>query len=171
MKNLKWNMACCLLAVLFFVSCGYRFEGGGYLKDTVMRVYVESFENKSSETGAGVSFTNLLVQEILRKTDTKVVDKASADAVLKGTVKTITFETLSRSSTESIVERRVFATVDLKLMDKNDDVIWSVKDFSSYEDYSVSADKVSDDANKKDTVDEIAAKSAERLVNKMLVNF
>jgi len=172
MKNLKGVLSVCLFVVLFFVSCGYQFEGGGYLKDDVMRVTVLALENKSSETGAGITFTNALIQEILQKTDTKVVEESRATAVLKGTVKSITFSTLSRSSTESVTERRVLATVDLKLINKDDDeVIWSVKDFKSDEDYTVSSDKVADESNKKEAVDKIAARSAEKLIGKMLINF
>jgi len=172
MKNLKGILFVHLFVVLFFVSCGYQFEGGGYLKDDVTHVAVEALENESSETGAGIKFTNALIQEILQKTDTKVVDESRATAVLKGTLKSITFTTLSRRSTESVIERKVFATVDLKLINKDDDaVIWSVKDFKSDDDYTVSADKITDESNKREAVDRIAARSAEKLIGKMLVNF
>ncbi|MCD4718670.1 MAG: hypothetical protein K8S13_02260, partial [Desulfobacula sp.] len=144
MKNLKWFLFICLL--VFFASCGYRFEGGGYIKNDVMRVAVKVFENKSSETGAGISFTNALIQEIIQKTDTKVVDESRATAVLKGTINAIGFATLSRSTTESVIERRVWASVDLKLIDKDGEVIWSVKDFSSHEEYTVSEDKITDES-------------------------
>ena len=169
MKNLKFIWSIFLFSL---ASCGYQFDGGGYINNDVTRVAVEIMENKSSETGAGITFTNALIQEILQKTDTKVVDESRATAVLKGTVRSITFTTLSRASTESVIERKVFATVDLKLINKDDDaVIWSVKDFKSDDEYTVSADKITDESNKKEAVDRIAARSAEKLVGKMLVNF
>ncbi len=172
MKNLKRIIFVYLFVILFFVSCGYRFEGGGYLKDDVTHVAVLALENRSSETGAGITFTNALIQEILQKTDSKVVKESRATAVLKGTVKSITFATLSRSSTESVTERKVSATVDLQLINKDDgEVIWSVKDFTSYEEYTVSTDKVTDESNKKEAVDKIAVRNAEKLVGSMLVNF
>ena len=171
MKNLKWILVVSLFVLAFFVSCGYRFEGGGYIKDDVTRVAVKTLENKSSETGAGITFTNALIREILQKTDTKVVDEASATAVLEGTIKAITFATLSRSTTESVVERRVAATVDLKLTNKDGEVIWSVKDFTSYEEYTVSEDRIIDETNKREAVEKIATRSAEKLISKMLINF
>ncbi|MCD4722665.1 MAG: hypothetical protein K8S13_22830, partial [Desulfobacula sp.] len=66
---------------------------------------------------------------------------------------------------------RVWASVDLKLIDKDGEVIWSVKDFSSHEEYTVSEDKITDESNKREAVDKIATRSAEKLISKMLVNF
>ncbi len=156
---------------MFFMSCGYQFEGGGYLKDDVKRVAVRAFENKSSEIGAGITFTNSLIKEIIEKTDTKVVDEAQATAVLKGKINAITFSTLSRSSTESVIERSVSARIDLKLIDEGGKVIWSVKDFSSTEEYTVSQDQITDENNKRDAVQKIADRSAEKVLNKLLINF
>jgi len=169
MKFIKLSVF--IYLVLFVVSCGYKFEGGGYINNNVMRVAVKTFGNQSSETGAGISFTNALIMEISQKTDTKVVDEATATAVLEGTIKAITFSTLSRSTTESVIERRVSATVDLKLLNKDGQVVWSVKNFSSNEDYSVSADKIEDENNKREAVAKIALRNAEKLVSKLLNNF
>lgn len=174
MKNLKWILF--VFLVVFFASCGYHFEGGGYINKDVSLVAVRVLENKSSETGAGIAFTNALIQEIIQKTDTKVVEESRASAFLEGTIKGITFATLSRSTTESVLERRIFATMDLKLINRDGEVIWSVSDFTSYEDYTISTDKIStdkitDEGNKKLAVDKIAIRSAEKLISKMMNNF
>ncbi len=169
MKKLKWILFACL--AVFFASCGYRFEGGGYINKDVSLVAVRALKNKSSETGAGIAFTNALIQEIIQKTDTKVVDESRASAFLEGTIKAITFATLSRSTTESVLERRIFATVDLKLINKDGEVIWSASDFTSYDNYTVSVNKITDEGNKKVAVDKIAVRSAEKLISKMMNNF
>ena len=169
MKNLKL-----ILSVLLFVltSCGYQFEGGGYLNSDVTHVAVEMMDNKSSATGAGVVFTNALIKEILEKTDTKLVDdKTKAVAVLKGKVNSITFSTLSRSTTESVVDRRISASVDMQLVDKDGQIVWSVKNFTSREEYKVSKDKVADDSNKRDAVIKISIRNAEKLVSRMINKF
>ncbi|MCK5836045.1 MAG: hypothetical protein KAH09_02165, partial [Desulfobacula sp.] len=127
LNKVLWG--CLLGGGVFFASCGYQFEGGGYLHQDVKRVAVTILKNNSSETGAGVTFTNALIEEILQKTDATVVDRFQATAALEGTINAITFATLSRSTTESVVDRRVWATVDLKLIRKDGQVIWSVKDF------------------------------------------
>jgi len=51
---------------VFFASCGYQFEGGGYLHQDVTRVAVTILKNNSSETGAGITFTNALIEETLQ---------------------------------------------------------------------------------------------------------
>ena len=169
MKNLKWILYTCL--VVFFTSCGYQFEGGGYINKDVSSVAVRALKNTSSETGAGIAFTNALIQEIIQKTDTKVVEESLASAFLEGTIKGITFTTLSRSTTESVLERRISATVDLKLINREGEVIWSASDFTSYEDYTVSQDNITDEGNKKAAVDKIAIRSAEKLISNLMTNF
>ena len=169
MKNLKL-----ILSVLLFVltSCGYQFEGGGYLNSDVTHVAVEMMDNKSAATGAGVVFTNSLIKEILEKTDTKIVDDTTkAVAVLKGRVNSITFATLSRSTTESVVDRRISAKVDMQLVDKDGKIVWSVKNFTSREEYKVSKDKITDDSNKRDAVVKIATRNAEKVIIRMMNKF
>jgi len=169
MKNLKL-----ILSVLLFVltSCGYQFEGGGYLNSDVTHVAVEMMDNKSQATGAGVVFTNSLIKEILEKTDTKIVDDTTkAVAVLKGRINSITFATLSRSTTESVVARRISANVDMQLVDKDGQIVWSVKNLTSHEDYQVSKDKLTDDSNKRDAVVKISIRNAEKVVLRMMNKF
>lgn len=162
------------IALLFLValaSCGYHFEGGGYINRDVAKVAVTFFENNTSETGASMVFTNALIEEISSKTDTRVVDESEADAVLKSRINSIVFSVLTRSTTDSVTERRVTATVNVTLVDKDGKKVWSVQDFSSTEDYTVSSDTVTDEGNKKEAIDKIAVRVAERLVSKLLTNF
>jgi len=168
MKNLKLILS---VLLLLLTSCGYQFVGGGYLNSDVTRVAMGIMDNKSSETGAGVIFTNALIKEIMEKTDTKLVDDAKAVAVLKGRINAITFATLSRSTTQAVVERRVSANVDMQLVDKDEQIIWSVKNFTSQEEYKVSEDKVTDESNKRDALNKIALRTAEKLVSRMMNNF
>ncbi len=169
MKKLKWIIFICL--IVFLGSCGYRFESGGYINKNVKSAAVTVLKNQSSETGAGITFTNALIQEIIQKTDTRVVDKSRASVFFEGIIKEITFSTLSRSSTESVLERRISATMDLKMINRKDEVVWSVLDFSSYEDYTTSQNKITDDENRKLAVEKIALRIAEKLINNMTNNF
>jgi len=161
--------------VVAAAGCGYRLAGGGYLNETVTRVSVAVFENNSSESRAGISFTNELIREITEKTDTEVVDGARATQVIAGTIKAITFSSLSRSSTTSVAERRVTAVVDVKLTGPEGGILWSVKGFSATESYTVSGSTstgtIIDEASKRQAVDTIAQRVAERLVSRMTNNF
>ena len=161
-----------LLSLLFtLASCGYQFEGGGYLNETVKRVAVELFSNRSGEEEADVMFTNALIQEIIDRSDTMVSDSDDSVHVLQSEIKSIVFDTLSRSSTETVVERRVTAVIDVKLIGPDGKVVWSVKDFSTDDDYTVSEDQISDSENKQEAVERIAERIAEKLVSRMVTNF
>nr|WP_319394797.1 LPS assembly lipoprotein LptE [uncultured Desulfobacter sp.] len=157
--------------VMMVVGCGYRLLGGGFIKNDITRVSVNIFENNSTESRAGISFTNELTREISAKTDTIVVDAGNAIHNISGTVQSITFSTLSRSSSEDVTERRVNATVDVSLTGAEGKVIWSVKNFSASESYSVSSSTVDDEANKREAITLIAERVAESLVTRMLDDF
>lgn len=167
----KVLLICMGIGMMVTASCGYQFEGGGYLKETVKNVAVTVLVNQTNEAGADLTFTNALIEEILENSDTRVVDEAMADAVLKGSVKAITFSTLSRSDSENVIERRVSVKLDLMLINQEGEVIWSVKDFDTDEEYQVSDDQVTDDTNKLEAIDEVAERAAERIISRLLVNF
>ncbi len=152
-------------------GCGYHLEGGGYINEDVSRVAVDVFENKSSETRAGMSFTNQLIQEIQTKTDTAVVDSDKAAFKIVGSVNAITFSALARVTTETVVERKVTALVDVQLTGPDGEILWSVKNLSSTESYEVDPNKMDDEANKREAVEKIALRSAERVVSQMMTNF
>ncbi len=170
MKQLKWVIVG-LLMVVAGAGCGYHLAGGGYLNKTITRVAVNVFENNSSEPRAGIRFTNELIQEIAVKSDTQVVAGADAGNLITGTVKSITFSALSRSSATQVTERQVKALVDVKLTDAQGNILWSVKDFSAEESYTTNDNSVDDDANKTEAIDTIAKRVAERLVSRMTSNF
>ncbi len=158
------------LALVFSAAgCGYKLAGGGYLNKDVSRVAVGVFENNSSEARAGMSFTNELVREIQSRTDTTVTDTAARK--ISGIIKAITYSTLSRTSTETVDERQVTAVVDVKITDADGKIIWSVKDFTATESYTTSSSVVDDESNKRQAVEAIATRMAERLVSRMTSNF
>ena len=170
---MKHFLKCLLIAgfCLTASACGYQFEGGGYVEDDIRQVAVATLENMSSESGAGVVFTSALIREILEKTKTRVVDPDQAEAVFTGRVKSITFHTLSRTTSESVVERRVQAVVNLKLVSKDGRLLWSVRDYSATDDYTVSEDRITDDSNRREAVEKVAERCAEKLISQTLVDF
>lgn len=153
------------------LGCGYRLAGGGYINSDVGRVSVAIFENKTSESRAGISFTNELIREITAKTDTVVVGVGDAGRKISGTVRSISFSTLSRSSSEDVTERQVDAVVDVVLTGPGGKILWSVKSLTATESYKVSTSSVDDEANKRAAVDLIAERVAERIVSQMTNDF
>lgn len=169
MKLCKWVIILGLAVVI--TSCGYHFVGGGFINDNIQSISVKVLNNRSSESGVEIVFTNALINQVLQVTDTKVTKAKLSSTILEGDINAINFQTLSRSSTESVVEQRITAVIDLRIIDNNGNILWSVKEFAASNDYSVSADNVTDENNKRTAVNELAVKAAENLVGKMLNTF
>ena len=166
MKNIIYILVFC-----FILSCSYRFEGGQYLNENITNVAVKVFKNNSFESNAEIVFTNELIKTINQRSKTKVVDESKAKAVLTGVIKAIKYSTASRSSAETIIEKRVSVIVDVKLLDNNQNIIWSISNFSIEEEYLTNDDNVKDEAKKREAISIIAEECADRLVTKLLVDF
>lgn len=152
-------------------GCGYRLSGGGPLPGNVTRVAVAMFENRSFETGAETVFTSALMTELVQSSNAVVVDRDEAEAVILGTIKSITLGGLTRTADDAVVERQVSAVLDLDVVSKDGETIWSVRNFFESEVYSVSNANVSDEAAKREAVREIADRVSERIISKMRDNF
>ncbi len=165
-----WAAAAGIL-LLLLPACGYRLEGGGQVHPGVTRAGVEVFANRTTYTHAGIDFTNELIREIQDRTDTRVVAPEDAAFLIKGTVRSITFATLSRSSTETVTERRVTAVVDVQLVSPDRKTLWSASDFSAFESFVVGADTIDDAANIQNALEIISKRMAERIVSQMSADF
>ncbi|MFN2436725.1 MAG: LPS assembly lipoprotein LptE [Desulfotignum sp.] len=159
------------MMLLLLSSCGYRLEGGGPVHPGVSRVGVEVFGNRTAYTQAGIDFTNELIREIQDRTDTRVVGPEDAAYLIRGTIGSITFATLSRSSTETVTERRVTAVVDVQLLAPDRKILWSANSFSAFESYTVGSDNIDDAANIRKALEIIGRRVAERIVSQMSADF
>ncbi|OQY00558.1 MAG: hypothetical protein B6I26_07590 [Desulfobacteraceae bacterium 4572_130] len=102
-----------IVGVLFFTcSCGYKFSNQGHLSENVTKVFLEIFENKSFEAGAENFFTSALINELIKNTNIEIVKQENAEAIIKGSIRAITIDALSRESDDSVIERNVSAVVD-----------------------------------------------------------
>lgn len=75
------------LAFLCLCQCGYNWgQGNRHLPGGHKTVYVEMFDNNSSEVGAEASFTQALTQSLERSGFAIVSTKDSAELHIKGTI-------------------------------------------------------------------------------------
>lgn len=164
--------AALVLLVLAATGCGYRFSGGGNLPGGVRSVFVEMFTNQSMEIGAQRVFTDAVVSEIARGTSVSLAQKESADAVITGRIRSITIDTLTRTADDTVVERIITASVDLKLIDSSDQrTLWSATAYTDMETYTVSQVNQSDEASEAIGIERIAKRIAEKLVSSMMDDF
>ncbi len=88
-RNLKVIL---LISSMLFclASCGYHFSGEGQGPKPGLRcIAIPVFENKTTEPNAGAIFAGALRQEFMRKGKMRVVPVENAEAVFKGTIKSI----------------------------------------------------------------------------------
>ncbi|MFO7751143.1 MAG: LPS assembly lipoprotein LptE [Desulfobacteraceae bacterium] len=157
--------------LIFLCACGYRFSGGGGLPGSASRVYVAMFDNRSAETGAEAVFTNALVSELLRRSGAEVVEKNRARAFISGDIRSITIGALTRTGDDEVLERRVTAVVDLKMVDGQGETLFDVTGFSGDEEFAVSGSNLSDRAFSRGAVEKVARRIAEDLVSRMTDDF
>ncbi|MGE0085413.1 MAG: LPS assembly lipoprotein LptE [Desulfococcaceae bacterium] len=150
-----------LLAILFFLSaCGYRFAGGGKLPFDVQSMYVDIFQNRTSETGAEVMFANDMSYELSRNGYT-ITDREKADAVLSGEITSVSISTASRRGQITSLERRVTATVNIRITDRNGKDLRNLSGISQSEVFSVTSESSADDYNKRLILQRISRRIAE----------
>jgi hypothetical protein len=165
-----------LFSVLFFIfsivcSCGYKFSSGGLLPGKTKLVAVMMFENKTSESGVESIFANALTIELMEMSDSEVVKFEDADAYFQGIVKSISISTLTRTADDAVIERKVSAVIDLKMVDKDGNILWFVKDFQSREEYQVTTENLTDMASRTEGLRKIAERISRKAVARMLDNF
>ena len=153
--------------VLLLTGCGYTLSNSGPFPGNVSRISVTMFENQSFETGAESIFTSALIRELLQKSDAMVVGRDKAEAVITGTVRSITVGALTRTADDAVVERQVSEVIDLDMVDSNGEVIWSVRSFSSSEVFTARSDNAMDEAGKREAIQIIAERISERIVDRM----
>ena len=105
------------MLMLFLVyGCGY--SNKSLVVRNVESIYIPIFENDTFRRGLEFGITKAVKDEIMSKTNLRIVDKDSADTHLTGTLKDVVESVLTRDIRDSIVESRVILIVDIKLVDR-----------------------------------------------------
>lgn len=159
--------------MLVVSACGYRFSGQGQFPKGVERIFIEVFENRTSKTGIEQTVTNQVVFEFTRQRDKSLASSAeNSDAVLKGTIRTIRTETISRIGTEVANEREVIMTVDLRLI-KHDggEVIWAAKGVTDRQAFNVSESKLETERNESLALARLSERMSERIFSRLTNDF
>lgn len=154
-------------------ACGYRFAGQGQFPSGVERIFIEVFENLTSKAGIERVVTNQVVFEFTRQRQQSLAsDAESADAVLKGVIRTIRSQTISRVGTEVASEREVVMTVDLKLVKQDGgEVIWAAKGIIDRQTYDVSDNKLETDRNESLALARLSERMSERIFSRLTNDF
>jgi hypothetical protein len=153
-------------------ACGYRFAGDGEFPGGAKQLFVSVLENRSAETGLEVPMTNALIFELTRsRGDAYARDPAAADAVLTGVIRSLRTVTISRQSSQVSLRRRVTAYVDLSLTDREGKTVWKVRRFSAKQEYDVGDDKSGTERNRKEALESLSSKFAEKVIIRLTEAF
>ena len=159
-------------ALLLLVACGYRFTSGGQLPGGVSSIAVDMFTNRTVETGIETYFTSDLVYELTRSGRVNVLPANEAEAVLHGVIVTVLEKTISRKDVTVAQSRRVYVTLDLKMMDRSGRIVWARRKLTDNETYQVdNASGLDSASNKREAIRIISRRMAENIYKDMTDEF
>lgn len=156
---------------LLFSGCGYHFAGGGSLPADIKSISISMLKNRTAETGVENVFTNDIIYEVTRDKKVRLTNTENADATLTGMIASMRTDTISRTGQYTSAERRVKVVVDLKLTDRDGQLIWSVKGLSANEEYDVASDKQVTEQNRQAAISELSKRLAETIYNRLTDDF
>ncbi len=165
-----------IAALVVFVAaagCGYHFAGMGLTApEGVRTIAITVLDNRTSVSGIETVFTSDITYEFTRSKVLRVVGKDTADAVLSGTIMSLSEETIAYTASYDSAERRVTITLDMALERADGNVIWSNKSLSDKEAFKVDpSDKLATEKNKRVAIEAISDRLAEKIHNRILQGF
>ncbi|MEW6357427.1 MAG: LPS assembly lipoprotein LptE [Planctomycetota bacterium] len=104
-------MMLCLL-----MGCGY--SSRPVLKSGVDSVYVPVFDNQTFRRELEFPLTEAVKNEILYKTQLKIVPKNKADSILKGDIVEYQERVLTEDTNDNVTETRVFIYINVQWIDQ-----------------------------------------------------
>lgn len=157
--------------VFLMAGCGYRLAGSGRLPAGVETMFIPVFENRSALTGIENDFTDSLIEEFTRRRGVRLVAEGAADAVLSGVITSISTATVTHRDQYTSSQRRARVTLKVRLVSRDGRVLWAADDISQDEIYAAEGAKYATDQRLRDAVVKIAGDLAERIYNRMTVDF
>ena len=162
-----------LFLFMILWGCGYGLEGRATpLTREIQTIAVPTVGNETMEAGIEDVFTRALIREFNLDGRILVVPEKRADGILRGSIQDFSIASLSYDATGLVLEYR--ATVILGLTLQRVDtgqVIWSEPSMQEVEEYRVVSDALTNEARKREAVEEIARELAETVHDLILGGF
>lgn len=105
-----------LILMSFTVGCGYTSRS--LIDKNVHSVYVPIFDNDTFRRDLEFELTKAVKEEILFRTQLKIVDKKHADTILTGTIQDVQENVLIENPDAVTVESRVIVFVQFSWLDQ-----------------------------------------------------
>jgi outer membrane lipopolysaccharide assembly protein LptE/RlpB len=163
-----------LIVCIISTACGYRFTGSGNFPSGVERIFIQIFDNRTSEIGVENDIANGLADQFTTRGNSAALVSSlkKADAVLTGVIASIQIITTSRVTETTADARRVILTVDAKLTASDNRTIWSAQRVAATDTYTVvqNNNEATED-NKRQALARAAIELAEILYNRLVEDF
>lgn len=182
MKRLVVILATLGASAVLMPGCGYSLAGrGNFLPEYIATIAIPTFANRTNQIAIEEIFTQKVVEEFTSRGKYRIqAEREGADAVLEGTVVTLTTtptvlegssggdpQQASQAATYTVVVR---AQVEFRDLVK-DSVIWSSNNFQFRDDYEI-GDNPDDFFNQEGlTFQRLAEEFAKSLVSSILEAF
>ena len=147
-------------AFLVVSCCGYSTRS--LLPDYLQKIHIGIFQNRTLKTGLDELATNSVIEAFRSGSNLRIVDEASADIVLEGTVSGYTKEPHTYTADQTILEYRITVRYSARCVDRvRNEVFWEgeVSDWALY------------DVDEDQGVAAAAKKAAEQLVTTILTKW
>lgn len=175
MSRFGWNgliLAGGLLLVLGGAGCGYRFQSAGAIPAGLEPIYIEVFENRTSQAGLETTVTNAVVAEFSRRSPFALsAGGAGAGAVMKGVIRSVELKTIASRGRDVAGQRRVTLSLEVRLVRADGKAAWAVKNLVDNEAFGVSNDKFANEDLQRAALATVAARLAERIYNRLTDDF
>ncbi len=156
---------------MLLAACGYRMAGPGELPGNSNTLAVTMLVNRSGESGLEAKVTNALLDEITRRRQDLVVSQEQADAILSGTIDSLSTQTAARSGTLTAAERSVMITVSLTLKNRKGEVLWQGSGLTAEQAFPVADTKPQTESNRRAAINQVAQRLAEFAYERLTDSF
>jgi hypothetical protein len=162
------------LAVMLF-GCSYRFSPGGeHLDKAVQSIFVDNFANNTDEPYVNNYLRNEFIDQFRKTSRFRLADASgSADAIVKGSIKSIAISHLAFDKADRTTEDRAIMAIDLAFEDlKGGKILWSAQNLTDSEAYLVNpGNPAQTNLNKKEALQKLSNKMAERAYRNLMSGF
>jgi hypothetical protein len=161
------------LPCFLLIACGYGFAPQGeHIDKQIKKVYVAPFSNKTAEAEVENFMRNAFIDQLIQgKRFQSVANPEQADAVISGSVLSLTTAALSYRDNILAAEERMTVTMEVGFREKGSGkIIWSSQNVVGYTDYKLQ-DNVNPQPARREALSKLARDTAENAYNLMMSDF
>jgi len=169
-----WLWIVTFLYITGGVGCGYHFSPGGeHIDSAVKTVYVAAFVNQTDEANLGNYMRSAFINQFRKGSRfTLASHMQKADALLTGTVRRSSVSHVAYTATDVAKENKAYLTIDITFKKTADnEIIWSNRNFSGNEAYTVETDPNATETNRKNALRKLADDMAARAYRNIMSGF